>query len=217
MYCDYGGEESKSSAVSLLKECDREHLKCRSLHPSRRPKRLLRIDTHGENDRFWIFLDVTPQPPPTPIATKYSALSYCWGRDQEYKLKLSSQTTYEKGVAFCRTMRRTWPVKLQIFPLSLEMPTSLSLQAERVTAGKVFFIQYLAHPQMISFSVFPMLVPMVDLAPSSCVVTVAILSIRVLGLSKSICSPQGSWNTRHHSSYGCVGRENGIKRRKEGN
>jgi hypothetical protein len=33
------------------------------------------------------------------MAIKYSALSYCWGRDQEHKLKVSSQTTYEMGVA----------------------------------------------------------------------------------------------------------------------
>jgi hypothetical protein len=120
MYCDYGGEESKSSAVSLLKECDKEHLKCRSLHPSRRPKRLLRIDTHGENDRFWIYLDVTPQPPPTPIAIRYSALSYCWGRDQEYKLQLSSQTTYEKGVAISELPRTLQDAILLTWSLDLK-------------------------------------------------------------------------------------------------
>jgi hypothetical protein len=99
MFCDYGGKESMLRAVSLVEECNRWHTTCLSLHPSRRPKRLLRIDIDVRNDQLWIYLDVTSQPPPTSMAIRYSALSYCWGRDQEHKLKVASQTTYEKGVA----------------------------------------------------------------------------------------------------------------------
>jgi hypothetical protein len=88
-----------SRAVSLLEECNRSHTTCLSLHPARRPKRLLRIDIDGRNGQLWIRLDVTSQPQPTSTAIRYSALSYCWGRDQEHKLKVSSQTTYKMGIA----------------------------------------------------------------------------------------------------------------------
>jgi hypothetical protein len=120
MFCDYGGEGSKARAVSLLEECDREHLECWSLHPSWRPKRLLHIDTRGKNDRLWIYLDVIPQPPPTSMATRYSALSYCWGRDQEHKLKASSQITYENGIAISELPRTLQDAILSTWSLGLK-------------------------------------------------------------------------------------------------
>src|SRR5687767_12354823 len=99
MFYNYRGDESMSRAVSLLKECNRSHTRCLGLHPSRRPKRLLGINMDGKNDQLSIYLDVASQPQPTSMAIRYSALSYCWGRDQEHKLKVSSQTTYEMGIA----------------------------------------------------------------------------------------------------------------------
>jgi hypothetical protein len=120
LFHDYGGSKSKSCAVSLLTECDRSHTKCRSMHPSRRPKRLLRIDKDEGNNQLWIYLDITPQPPPTYMATRYSALSYCWGRDQEHKLEVASLTTYESGVAISKLSKTLQDAALLSWDLGLK-------------------------------------------------------------------------------------------------
>jgi hypothetical protein len=98
-YHDYYSERaSKSFVEQLFQVCDREHLKCR-MSSSRRPKRLLRISKDEKNDQLWIYLDVASQLPPISMATRYSALSYCWGGDQAIKLETASLERCENGLA----------------------------------------------------------------------------------------------------------------------
>jgi hypothetical protein len=57
------------------------------------PTRLLRLSKDEGDDEVRLYLEVTSQSIPASGLEKYSALTYCWGGDQEIKLNIASIVT----------------------------------------------------------------------------------------------------------------------------
>jgi len=88
---DMGSVDAYSRIRSWISNCNKNHLKCRSLEPTSLPTRILDLFTQGDSDDLKLLLTHGEY-------GHYVALSYCWGGSQQVRTTTSSLNGKSKAI-----------------------------------------------------------------------------------------------------------------------
>ena len=88
---DMGSVNAYSKICSWISNCNKNHLKCRSLEPTSLPTRILDLFTQDDSDDLKLLLTHGEY-------GHYVALSYCWGGSQQVRTTTSSLNSKLKAI-----------------------------------------------------------------------------------------------------------------------